>query len=452
MYTNILKQRVLLVIAFGILSLSGFFEITAQTDSGSPPNIIVLFTDDMGYGDLSSYGHPTIRTPNIDQLAKSGVRFTSFYTANWCVPSRTQLMTGRYETRVDFGGSTSVDGNGGLPDREVTLAEALKQAGYDTGMAGKWHLGYKKDKYLPTGQGFDSWIGIPYSNDMMPPWVNTDEPMALYSGTDIAEHPLDQDKLTTTYTREALKFIDKKSNSDNPFFFYLAYNMPHLPLHTAERFRGSSDAGLYGDVIETIDWSVGQILNLLEKKDLDNTIVFFASDNGPWLDLPDRWPHVLQGGNKQWHAGSPGLLRGGKKTTFEGGHRVPAIISWPGQIPSGRVTDEIAATPDIYRTLIHAAGAEVPDLALDGHNLLPFLKGQTDESPRNRYYYYRGNTLKAMRRGSWKLRLTGNQPQLFNLQIDPAERFNRADGKPDLVESLRKQMKQFANDAGGHLP
>lgn len=423
--------------------------------SEAPPNIVILFTDDQGYGDLSSYGHPTIRTPNIDGLADDGVRFTSFVTGSWCVPSRTQLLTGRYMPRVDFGGGTGSDGEGGLPDSEVTLAEALKEAGYATGMAGKWHLGYKEQRFLPTGQGFDTWLGLPYSNDYRKPWVQTEEPLGMFRGTardgaEMIEHPLDQTTLTTRYTEEAVDFIETQSSEDAPFFFYLAYNMPHLPIFTAEQFQEQSNAGRYGDVIETIDWSVGEVLDALDEQGIaDNTIVFYASDNGPWLNLPKR---MRQEGNKPWHQGTAGPLRNSKATTYEGGTRVPAMIRWPERIPAGVVTDGLAASPDIYRTLLNAAGAAEPEHALDGHNLMPWLSGEADTSPRERYAYFLRGTLEAMRVGRWKLRIKRRRPELFDLQVDPGERFNRASDHPEIVKQIRAEMKQLAAAVDAGLP
>lgn len=409
------------------------------------PNVVILFADDMGYGDLSSYGHPSIETPNIDRLADQGTRFTSFVTGSWCVPSRAQLLLGRYMPRVDFGGATGANGKGGLPDSELTLAEALKTAGYATGMAGKWHLGHAEDRFLPPNQGFDSWLGLPYSNDYRKPWVQTDVPLGMYRGTEMIEHPLKQDSLTVRYTEEATSYIEEHSGGEQPFFFYLAYNMPHLPIHTTEEFRGQSNAGLYGDVVETVDWSVGQVLAALEEQGVaDDTIVFFASDNGPWLNLPDR---MLQQGNEPWHAGSPGPLRGAKATSYEGGARVPAMIRWPGHVESGVDTDALVASPDIYRTLLSAAGAEEPDVPLDGHDLMPFLRGETETSPRERYHYFLGD-LEAMRDGRWKLRVAGDSTQLFDLRTDPDERFNRADDRPELVEEMRAQMEAFADTVG----
>ncbi|WP_234573596.1 sulfatase family protein [Rhodohalobacter sp. 614A] len=435
-----------ILLAFGLF-LAGFSASVAQSQK---PNIIILLTDDMGYGDLSVQGHPTIQTPNIDNLASQGIRFTSFETAVWCVPSRTQLMTGRYMPRVDFGGDTGSDGEGGLPDSELTLAEGLKEAGYITGMAGKWHLGYKQKKFLPPNQGFDSWFGLPYSNDYMKPWVQTDEPLGLYRGTEIVEHPFNQDSLTVRYTKEAVDFIEEHGRGEQPFFFYLAYNMPHLPIHTTEEFRGKSDAGLYGDVIETIDWSVQQILSKLDEQEIaENTIVFFASDNGPWLNLPDR---MLQAGNKPWHAGSTGHLRGSKATTYEGGSRVPAMIRWPAVISPNQVSDQLVAMPDIYRTMLEAGGGSLPDHTVDGFNLIPFLTGEVQTSPRKEYAYIRYGVLEAMRVGDWKLRMMEENPELFNMQDDPGERFNRAEDHPEIVREIRLKMEEFAGEVGAELP
>ncbi len=436
LFFGIFVLTALLVFPAGCVSSSG-----DDTNVTKRPNIVILFADDMGYGDLSCYGNPVIDTPQLDRLAEQGIRFRSFYTGNSCDPSRVQLLTGRYRVRGVLTGATGVDGNGQIAERELTLAEGLKEAGYTTGMVGKWHLGYKKDEYLPTGKGFDSWFGLPYSNDMRKPWVQTEEPLNLYRGTEVVEHPVNQDTLTKRYTEEAVQFIREHSDDDAPFFFYLAYNMPHLPLHTTERFRGQSDAGLYGDVVETIDWSVGQILSALEKHGLrKDTIVFFSSDNGPWLNLPDR---MLRGGNERWHVGSPGPFRGHKGTTYEGGHRVPAIIHWPGRIEGGRVTSEMMSTTDIYRTFLNAGGGQEPDLVLDGYDSMSFLTGKEETSPRTEYHYFRGG-FEAIRSGPWKLRLAEEKPQLFHLKKDPGERFNRADERPDKVKELRRKMRQKA--------
>ena len=408
------------------------------------PNVVILFLDDVGYGDLSSYGHPIIETPNMDGLAEQGVRFTSFVTASWCVPSRTQLITGRYMPRVNFGGSTGPGGDGGIPDSEITLAEGLKQAGYATGMAGKWHLG-PKEPYLPPNKGFDEWFGMPYSNDFRKPWVQTNVPLGLYRGTEMVEFPVNQYTLTTRYTKEAVKFIEEHSSTDQPFFYYLAYNMAHLPIFTTEEFLGTSEAGLYGDVMGTLDWSVGEVLKALQENGVgDNTIVFLTSDNGPWLNLPAR---MLAEGNRPWHQGTAGLLRGAKATSYEGGHRVPAMIRWPSHIPSVQVTSELVGMPDIYRTIMEVAGAELPDHTLDGYDIMPFLTGEAESSPRNEYAYFR-NGLEALRVGDWKLRLASGEPELFNLQLDPSERYNRANEKHEIVARIYQQMLELAEEVG----
>jgi len=407
------------------------------------PNIVLLFADDVGYGDLSCYGHPTIQTPHLDCMAREGLRLTSFYSAPSCVPARVQLLTGRYPARVKHG-STGAGGRGGLPDQEITLAQALKAAGYRTGMMGKWHLGYAQEAFLPLGKGFDYWFGLPYSNDMRRPWVKTDVPLWLYENNQKIEHPVDQDTLTTRYTEHALEFI--RGAKDKPFFLYLAYSMAHLPVHTTEAFRGQSRAGLYGDVIQTIDWSVGRILDTLKRLGLDEqTIVVFTSDNGPWLNLPAR---MLQDGIQPWHAGSPGHLNGAKHTTYEGGPRVPCIVRWPKHIPAGRTSADMAATLDLYVTLVKAGQAELPACTLDGHDLMPFFQGRTQESPRKEFFYFRGRGAPdAVRVGPWKLHKR-NSGELFNLEIDPSERYNRAQEKPELVKQLTQHLNTFTQELG----
>ncbi|WP_193213668.1 sulfatase family protein [Luteolibacter marinus] len=416
----------------------------APARAADRPNLVILLADDMGYGDPSCYGHPLIQTPNLDRLAGEGLRLTSFVTGCWCVPSRNQLITGRYLPRVKFGGHTGADGKGGLPDSEKTLPEALKEAGYATHMVGKWHLGYKEKRFLPVHQGFDTWFGLPYSNDYMKPWVQTDEPLGLYRGEEMVEHPFDQDTLTLRYTAEAESIIDK-SDPDKPFFLYLAYAMPHLPIHVSKEGRGHSKAGLYGDVIEELDGSVGRVLAALDKKGIaDNTLVFFTSDNGPWTDLP---PRMLQAGIHHWHTGSAGPLRGAKATTYEGGARVPAIVRWPGKVAAGGVSPELVGMPDIYRTFIAAGGGSPPELPLDGQDLTPFLSGKTQESPRKDYFYFREG-LEAVREGRWKLRTTTGEPELYDMVTDPFERFNRAAEMPDRVAGLRKRMESMAKEVG----
>ncbi|MDE0104470.1 MAG: sulfatase [Bryobacterales bacterium] len=418
--------------------------LAAATLAQASPNIVLLFADDLGYGDLGAFGSPTIRTPNLDRLAAEGLRMTSFYSAPSCVPARTQLLLGRYPSRTRVG-RTSVGGDGGMPSDLTTLAQGLKTAGYRTAMAGKWHLGYAKPELLPVGKGFDSWFGLPYSNDMIRPWVQTDEPLWLYRGAEPVEHPVDQDQLTMRYTEEVARVIHEASSG--PFFAYLAYSMPHLPLRTAGRFRGRSRAGLYGDVIEAIDWSVGAILEQLERDGkADETIVIFTSDNGPWLNLPDR---MLSGGVEPWHAGSPGPLRGAKHTTYEGGVRVPFIVRWPGTVPAGVVTAEMGATLDIYATLLTAAGVALPE-GCDGHDLAGLWSGRTGQSPRREFLYHRGTSVQGVRVGPWKLR-TVDGDELFQLDLDPSERYNVAADNPQIVAELRRRIEQF-HAAGASPP
>ena len=416
--------------------------VTLNVQAVKRPNIVLLFADDMGYGDLGCYGHPTIRTPNLDRLAGQGLRLTSFYSAPGCVPARKQLLLGRYPGRVHTNGNTGVTGKGGLSDSELTLAEALKGAGYRTAMLGKWHLGYAEEKFLPVNQGFDSWFGLPYSNDMMPPWVKTEVPLWLYEGTKRVEHPVNQDTLTTRYTERAVKFLER--DHDKPFFLYLAYNMPHMPVRTADRFRGRSRAGLYGDVIQTIDWSVGEVMKTLDKTGrAKDTLVIFTSDNGPWLNPPSR---MLQKGNLLWHAGSPGPLSGHKGTLLEGGVRVPCILRWPGRIEAGQTSAEMAATLDLYATLVTAAGGSLPKHKIDGHDLRPFLFGKTKWSPRKIHFYSKGRGPGAVREGPWKLHADG---RLFNLDIDPAERFDRAEEKPEIATSLKAKLEAMKKEISG---
>ena len=417
----------------------------ATGGSGSRPNIVLIFVDDMGYGDLSCYGHPTIQTPRLDRMANEGARLTSFYaTAPVCTPSRAALMTGRYPVRCGQPHNVGPGSKGGLPLSEILMAEPLKQAGYRTMCIGKWHLGHAKEELWPTSRGFDHFYGLPYSNDMRRPWVQTDVPLKLYRDSEAIEHPVNQDTLTERYTEEAVKFI--KDSAGDPFFIYLPHSMPHLPVRTSERFRGTSNAGLYGDVIETLDWSTGRILDTLEAEGIaDNTLVIFTSDNGPWLNLPDR---MLQEGNERWHAGSPGPLRGAKASTWEGGMREPMIAWWPGQIPAGQLSAELACTMDLYPTILRAAGVEPPsDRTIDGLDIMPLLRGQAN-SPRERFYYFRGSRLEAVRNDTWKLRQPRpkDEPELYHIERDVAEQYNVAKDHPEVVSGLQDRMKSFTKE------
>jgi uncharacterized sulfatase len=421
------------------------------------PNVVVLLADDLGYGDLASYGHPTIRTPNLDRMAAEGLRLTAFYAQPVCTPSRAALLTGRYPIRS---GTTKVffpHDSIGLPASEVTLAEALKGRGYRTLAVGKWHLGHLP-AFLPTTQGFDAYFGIPYSNDMD---RGSAPPIPLMRGARVVEQPAEQATLTRRYTEEAIRFL--REHRREPVFLYLAYTMPHLPLHVSPAFAGRSRAGRYGDVVEEIDWSVGQVLRTLKELGTDrNTLVIFASDNGPWSNFP-RAAFQEAYGSRPEDAGSAGPLRGAKMGTYEGGVRVPAIVRWPGTVPAGRTSAEPASTLDLFPTLVRLAGGQVPDdRPLDGRDILPLLAGRADSLPTRPLYYYRNAELEGVREGRWKLRLTRHlrpelrpadplTPELFDLDRDPGEHYNVAAEHPDVVARLRARMEAFAREAGGRL-
>lgn len=432
----------------------------AQAPS-KPPNFIVLFADDMGYSDLSCYGNPVIRTPNLDRMAEEGMRFTSFYAAaSVCTPSRTGLLTGRYPVRAGQPNNTGPDTVGGLRLSEILLPQVLKKRNYRTMAIGKWHLGFRPQEHLPTSRGFDQYFGLPYSNDMIPPWVKTERPLHFYRNGDIAEPVTDQSMLTERYTDEATKFI--RSSRGKPFFLYLPYAMPHLPVSASERFRNRSRAGLYGDVVETLDWSVGEILSTLKSEGIDgNTMVVFASDNGPWHSLP---PRMLQKGVEPWHTGTKGVLRGSKGTSYEGGFRVPGIVRYPGVIPARQTSAEMASTLDLFPTIVKAAGAAMPaDRVYDGSDLMPLLRGEVKTSPRSTFYYCRGKVMEAVREGSWKYRFAAGdglegQPvkaasaELFHLDWDPAEHYNLAGRHGDIAGRLSAKMEAFAREIDATLP
>lgn len=391
-----------------------------KEDKPKPPNIVIIFADDLGYGDLGCFGHPTIATPHLDRMAREGLRLTQFYVGECvCTPSRAALMTGRLPIRNGMCSDTRrvlfTDSKGGLPEGEITIAEALKSKDYATTCIGKWHLGHLP-QFLPERNGFDSYYGIPYSNDM--------KPTPLLRGAQVVEDPVDQTTLTERYTAEAVSFI--RQHREGPFFLYFAHNFPHVPLFASEAFRGKSRRGLYGDVVEELDASVGRVLDTLRELKLDeNTLVVFTSDNGPWSI-------------KNANGGSAGLLRGGKGSTWEGGMREPTIAWWPGKIAPGRTSAELASTMDLFATIHALADIPLPtDRTLDSFDIRPVLFG-TGMSPRKTFFYYRGTKLMAVRHGPYKAhfmtqdgygQLTPKQhdpPLLFNLDNDPSEKYDVA--------------------------
>lgn len=423
------------------------------------PNVIVILADDLGYGDLASHGHPTIRTPRLDRMAAEGQRWTSFYAgAPVCSPSRAALLTGRLPVRSGVYGREALDNGAksspgvfranaaaGLPHDEITIAELLKDRGYATGIIGKWHLG-QLPEYLPASQGFDLHYGLPYSNDMgVAPGVERGREMMLapkpedwsvplLRNGEVIERPVHQPTLTKRYAEEAVRFIG--AHRDEPFLLYVAHSMPHVPLFRSERFAGRSAAGRYGDVIEEIDWSVGQILDAVRAEGLEQrTLVVFTSDNGPWT-LYDQ------------HGGSAGPLRDGKGTTWEGGVRVPGIFWGPGLV-TARTVRGIGAMLDLFPTIAALAGARLPqDRPLDGVDLSPALRGSAP-SPRDTFFYWRDAELYAVRKGPWKAhfitrgvygrggdRVMHDPPLLYHLGIDPGERFDVTERHPDVAREL----------------
>jgi arylsulfatase A len=413
------------------------------------PNILMILVDDLGYGDLES---PALNTPNLERMAAEGTRLTSFYaTASVCTPSRAGLLTGRYPVRtlmtsplfstydamnllMDVLGRYSY-GVTGIPRDEVLLSEVLQRRGYQTGLVGKWHLGAKAG-HLPNDRGFDSFYGALWSND--------DQPYAIYLDREVVvEAPADQDVLTLNFTRAAQDFI--WSHKDDPFFLYLAHAMPHMPIHASEDFRGRSAAGLYGDAVEELDWSVGQILDTLDQLELaSKTLVIFTSDNGPW-----------------WQ-GNPGLARGRKLQTFEGGFRVPFIATWPGVIPPGTGTNEMSMNFDLFPTCLQLAGIPLPqDRIIDGRDIMPVLSDQS-ASPHDTLLFYDTRTLVALRHQHWKYHrhyTTDNAaywplrqgPFLFDLDTDPNESYSLIESEPKLATELSAMLEAFEADMAANL-
>jgi len=386
-----------------LMALILIFTTHSCTDK-APPNIVLIFIDDMGYADVSSFGATEYATPNIDRVAKEGIRFTNFYASQAvCSASRASLLTGCYSERVGIQGALNAHSNIGINPSETIIPEMLKEQSYATGIFGKWHLGHHQE-FLPLQHGFDEYIGLPYSNDMWP--VGYDgiplngsgkrksnyPPLKLFDGNDIIDTVAtlqDQARLTTLYTEKAVKFIQNHKNE--PFFLYMPHSMVHVPIAVSEKFKGKSGKGLFADVMLELDWSVGEILKALEKNGLDeNTLVIFTSDNGPWLNFGK-------------HAGSAGPLREGKGTMWEGGPRVSTAMRWPEKIPAGIESDQIASTIDILPSLAEITGASLPEKKIDGVSILSLMEGGKEVSPRSQFYYYYGGDLIAVRKDKWKL-------------------------------------------------
>ncbi|HOF21188.1 MAG TPA: sulfatase [Bacteroidales bacterium] len=451
----------------------------ALPPEAATPNIILILMDDMGYGDLGVTGASQYDTPNIDRLARDGMQFTWFYSPQAVSSaSRAGLLTGCYPNRIGITGALMPWAVHGINPEETTIAEMLGTKGYHTGAIGKWHLGHHR-KFLPLQHGFDYYYGIPYSNDMWP--VDFDgvpihlkdttsrlmkyPPLPLIEGNEKIYEigNLDgQDRLTTAYTEKAVSFIEK--NRNKPFFLYMPHSMVHIPLGVSEKFRGKSRQGLYGDVMMEVDWSVGEILNALEKHELEkNTLVIFMSDNGPWLNF----------GN---HAGTTGGLREGKGCSWEGGQRVPCIMKWPGKIPEGTICNKLASGIDILPTLAEITGAALPERKIDGISILPLMLGDRDAMPRTEfYYYYQENSLEAVQKDYWKLVFphsgrtyrgfrpgndgwpgqTGTEKiektELYDLRRDPGEWYDVAEAYPEKVRELEALAEKARQDLGDDL-
>lgn len=417
-----------------LCALAALVAVPAQARTNKP-NIVIILADDLGYGDIGAFGTTDIATPHIDGLAERGIRFTDFYAAhNVCSPSRASLLTGRHSKRMGISHVFQNSSPDGMPLEEITIAEMLKDEGYVTGIVGKWHLG-SQDRYMPWNQGFDSFQGVPYSNDM--------GNFFWYDEQEIIYEPIDQAYLTQRYTEKALDFIG--ANKEEPFFLYIAHSMPHVPIYASPDFLGSSERGLYGDVVQELDWSVGQVVTALEEAGvLENTLVLFTSDNGPWLPMGS-------------HGGETGGLRDGKGTTFDGGHKVPTVAYLGGGVEGVTVSEPISML-DLLPTIANLTGGAVPvDRVIDGRDVTAVFLGEDMSDPIPYFYYEAWNRqVDAVRLGEWKLKRErsfwvpdlilstilrwgefSHEEMLFNLKTDPGETENVIDENPDIAEKLR---------------
>ena len=453
-----------------LVLLTLVFALNTQAQK-RPPNIVVIFIDDMGYADIGPFGAKGYATPHLDRMAKEGRKFTDFYvTQAVCSASRAGLLTGCYNVRVGILGALGPKATHGINASEVTLAEICKQKGYATACYGKWHLGHHK-KFLPMQHGFDDYFGLPYSNDMWPyhpgvlhlpmeqrlkKWAH----LPLIDGNSVINPKVtgkDQEQLTTQYTERAVQFIEK--NKNNQFFLYLPHSMVHVPLYVSEKFKGKSKAGLFGDVMMEVDWSVGQILDTLRKHKLDkNTLVIFTADNGPWLSYGD-------------HAGSAAPLREGKGTMFDGGCRESTLMWWPGTVPAGSVCKTPAMTIDILPTVAKLIGTKLPKHKIDGKSIVNLIKGTSNESSQEAYYFYYSKQLQAIRMGKWKLhfphgyRTMAGKPggkggiptkysqtkiglALFDLDKDIGETTDVKDKHPEIVAKMQELGESMRNELG----
>jgi arylsulfatase A len=441
-------------------------QLSPSSAQAKPPNVVVFFADDLGYADLGCFGGQQMSTPNLDKMAKEGMRLTSFYASQAvCSASRSSLLTGCYNVRVGILGALGPGAKICLNPEETTIAELVKPLGYSTAIFGKWHLG-DRDQGLPLNHGFDEYHGLPYSNDMWPFHPTSKggyPPLPLIRNNETVNKEVtakDQRHLTQWATQHAVEFI--KNNKEKPFLLYMPYHMPHVPLFVSEQFEGKTGRGLFTDVIAEIDWSVGQVLQTLSDANLDsNTLVWFTSDNGPWLSYGD-------------HAGSAKPLREGKGTAWEGGVREPTIVRWPGKIPAGSQSSEVGATIDILPTIAEVAGAKLPEKKIDGRSLWSVLTGEPGaKSPHEAYYYYWGKELHAVRSGAWKLHfphsyrtLKGEAGkdgmpaayvekkcglELYNLETDIGESKDVAADNPEVVQRLQKLADLMRAELGDSL-